>query len=126
MRYTSPIKLLRVFSLCAILGAVAGAPPVRAADLYVVAGATAGDGSKTRPFSTITEALAAADKLEDSAERIVIRVAAGTYKSKAADGKEEIPAAGWSITQPIWVIGSYQRDGGAWKLKPHDGGVKLG
>ena len=102
------------------------APLARAADFYVDAGATAGDGSKAKPFSTITEALTAAEKLEDEAERAAIHVAAGTYKPKAAGGQEDIPAAGWSITRPVWVIGSYRRDGDEWKLKPHDGAVELG
>ena len=97
-------------------------------NIYVDASAEAGDGSATRPFPTLTEALAAwkATAKPDPKERMTIHVAAGTYKPKAVGGKEDIPAAGWSITRPIRVIGSYRRAGGEWKLKPHDGAVELG
>jgi predicted outer membrane repeat protein len=128
MRHPLAVKVAGTALLCAcaILGAVVGAPPARAAELYVDVVAKAGDGSKAKPLATITEALAAAHRIEDESERIVIRLARGTYKSKSAGGKEDIPAEGWTIRRPIWIVGSYTRDGGEWKLKPHSGAVELG
>jgi hypothetical protein len=93
MGHTLTVKLASTLSLCAcaILGAVVGAPAAHAADLYVDAAAEVGDGSKAKPLPTITEALAAAHEVENEAERIVIHVAAGTYRTKAAGGPRGYP-----------------------------------
>ncbi|HUU58350.1 MAG TPA: hypothetical protein VMZ50_02300, partial [Phycisphaerae bacterium] len=116
-----------IFLMSASILAVPAAAP--AADLHVDGAAKAGDGSKARPFPTITAALAAAHKVEpnaDSGEPVIIHVASGTYKPKATGGKEDIPADGWKITKPLRILGSYVRKGETWAIKPYPKAVKIG
>ena len=91
--------------------------------IYVDVEAEAGDGSPQKPFPTITEALAAWKERAPSAkERVSIHVAAGAYKPKADGGKETIPADGWEIDGLVRIVGSYQRTGMLWTLKPNPTG----